>query len=47
MPDTLQLEQGIRMNVFEAPGRNTSSEATLMAREMSLELVLLVSICSK
>lgn len=47
MPDTLQLEHGIRMNVFEAPGRNTSSEAIFIAREMSLEFVLLVLIWSK
>lgn len=37
MPETLQLEHGIKMNVLEAPGRKTSSDATLMARDISLE----------
>lgn len=44
MPDTLQLEHGIKMNVFEAPGRKTSSDATLIAREISLVFELLVLI---
>lgn len=47
MPDTLQVEHGIKMNVFEAPGRKTSSDATFIAREISLELPWPVSICSK
>lgn len=44
MPDTLQLEHGIKMNVLEAPGRKTSSEATLIAREISLPLAFPVLI---
>lgn len=47
MPDTLQFEHGIKMKVFEAPGRKTSSEATLIAREISLELLWPVLIWSK
>lgn len=47
MPDTLQLVHGIRMNVLDAPGRNTSSEAIFIAREMSLVFELVVLIWSK
>lgn len=36
IPLTLQFVHGIRINVFEAPGRNTNSDAAFIAREMSL-----------
>lgn len=44
IPVTLQVAQGIRMNVFEAPGRNTNSDAAFIAREISLRLPLLARI---
>lgn len=39
IPFTLQVEHGIRINCLDAPGLNTSSEATLIALEISLKLL--------
>lgn len=43
----LQFEQGSRMNVFEAPGRKTKSDATLMACDTSVEVPFPDFMCSK
>lgn len=44
IPVTLQSEHGININVFDAPGRKTNSDATFIALEISLELLWPVAI---